>query len=138
MSTARSVDNPLDDDFGADEVSPYRRRPKAVPVRSKRWARLERLLRCLAFALFVLLPVGYAGYRATVFALTSSLFTLRSAADVTVEGNHNGSTGDVLGALGISASPSASRHASGVNIFRLSLRRAQREVESLPWVRSAI
>src|SRR5579863_8339709 len=52
MPTARRLDNPLDDDFGADEVSPYRRRPKAVPVRSKRWARFQWLLRCLAFTLF--------------------------------------------------------------------------------------
>ncbi|HKS95439.1 MAG TPA: FtsQ-type POTRA domain-containing protein [Terriglobia bacterium] len=137
MATTRTLDDPLDDDFGADEVSPYRRRAKTVPVRSKRWARVQWLLRGVAFALFVLLPVGYAGYRAAVFALTSSLFTLRSAADVTVEGNHNASTGDILGALGISASASVARRASGVNIFRLSLRRAQRDVESIPWVRSA-
>ncbi|HEV2493472.1 MAG TPA: FtsQ-type POTRA domain-containing protein [Terriglobia bacterium] len=137
MPTARTADIPLDDDFGADEVSPYRRRPKTVSVHSKRWARVQWLLRGLAFVLFVLLPVGYAGYRAAVFALTSSLFTLRSAADVTVEGNHNVSAEDVLSALGTSASPAAGRQASGVNIFRLSLRRARRDVESIPWVRSA-
>jgi len=137
MPTARRLDNPLDDDFGADEVSPYRRRPKAVPVRSKRWARFQWLLRCLAFTLLVLLPVGYAGYRAAVFALTSSLFTVRSASDITVEGNHYVSAGDVCNALGISASPSASRRVNGVNVFRLSLGRAQRAVESIPWVRSA-
>jgi cell division protein FtsQ len=137
MSTARTADISLEDDFGADEVSPYRRRPKTVPVRSKRWARFRWLLRCLAFVLFVLLPVGYAGYRGAVFALTSSLFNLRSAADITVEGNHYVSVEDVLSALGISASSAASRRASGVNIFRLSLRRARRAVESIPWVRSA-
>lgn len=137
MPTTRPLDNPLDDDFGADEVSPYRRRPKAVPVRSKRWARFQWLLRCLAFSLFVLLPVGYAGYRAAVFALTSSLFTVRSASDITVEGNHYVSAEDVFNALGIPASSSASRRGNSVNVFRLSLRRAQRAVESIPWVRSA-
>ena len=125
------------DDFEADEVSAYRRRPKAVPVRSRRFARLRWVLRLLLVAVFVLLPTGYVGYHVTVFALTSSLFALRSPADIVVEGGHYVSAEDVSSALGVPGTPAATRRAGGVNILRLSLPRAKRDVESIPWVRSA-
>jgi len=86
---------------------------------------------------FVLLPIGYIGYRVAVEALTSSLFTLRSPADVAVEGSHYVTGEDVLSALGVPGTASVTGRASGVNIFRLPLERAKRDVESIPWVRSA-
>ena len=86
MSLAHAEDGSMPD-FDADEVSPYRRRQKAVPVRSRRLAHLRRVLRWLLFTAFVLLPVAYAAYHLAESVLTSRLFVLNSADDVAVEGN---------------------------------------------------
>src|SRR5439155_7421705 len=137
MLFADAGDNPVTADFDADEISPYRRRQKALPVRSRRFVRLRWSLRALLFTAFVLLPVAYAGYSVAVFLQTSPLFVLGSATDVAVEGNHFVSRGEVCSALGIFAS-STGRRNRGVNIFRLSLEQAKRDVESIPWVRSAV
>ena len=135
MAASKGI--PLADDFDADEISPYRRRSKAVPVRSKRFARLRFVLRCLLFAVLVVLPAGYLGVRLAMFALTSQEFALRSAEDVTLEGNHYVSTAEVLNALGVPTSAGAARRSGSVNLFHLSLSRAKKQVEAIPWVHSA-
>ena len=135
MSLAHAEDGSMPD-FDADEVSPYRRRQKAVPVRSRRFARLRRVLRWLLFTTFVLLPVTYAAYHVAEFALTSRLFVLNSAADVAVEGNRYVSKEQIAEALGISSGPGRARR-TRVNMLRLSLDKATGVVESIPWVRSA-
>jgi cell division protein FtsQ len=59
---------------------------------------------------------------------------VRSGEDVKVENSHYVSNKEVLVALGFSGGPDREQP---VNIFRYSLSRARREVESMPWVRSA-
>src|SRR5579863_3190293 len=110
MAASKGI--PLPDDLDADEISPYRRRSKAVPVRSRRFARLRRLIRYFLFTVLVLLPVSYMGYRLASYALNSPEFALGSAQDVTVEGSHYVSNEEVLAALGVptsTASTGASR-----------------------------
>jgi len=124
-------------DFDADEVSPYRRRQKAVRVRSRRFARLGWLLRRLLAAALALLGIAYVIRRVAVFALTSPVFLLNSAADVAVAGNHYASKEEIVKALGIPSSTRTAVRRTGVNIFELSLERARSQVESIPWVRSA-
>ena len=136
MSLAHAQDGSLPD-FDADEVSPYRRRQKAVPVRSRRFARLRRVLRWLLFTTFVLLPVAYAAYHLAESVLTSRLFVLNSADDVAVEGNRYVSKEQIAEALGISSGLGRAKRRTRVNMLRLSLDKATGEVESIPWVRSA-
>lgn len=131
---AADDDIPRADDLDPDEVPPYRRRPKAVPVRRTRFPRLARVMRIAAWVLFVLLPGVYAGYRVVIFARTSPLFRLMSAADVDVVGGHYVVRDEVLAALGI---PGPGIPWGGVNIFRFSLENARRQVEGIAWVRSA-
>ncbi len=124
----------LSDELDADELSPYRRRQRVVPVRRTLFSRLKHAFRSLLFAAFLLLPTGYMGYRAAIFALTAPQFTISSPADVGVEGNRCVSNQEVLAALGLT---DAWRRRTPVNIFRFSLGRGRKAVESIPWVRSA-
>lgn len=135
MAISRGI--PLPDDLDAEEISPYRRRTNTVPVRSKRFAGFRFVLRWLLFAVFVIVPTGYIGVRLALFALTSQDFALRSPRDVTLKGNHYVSTADVLNALGVPTSASAEKRAGSVNVFHLSLSRAKKQVEVIPWVRLA-
>jgi len=117
-----------------EEESPYRRRAKAVPVRRGRFARLRRVLRWSGFSLLVILPVGYSGYRLAVYGLTSPRFMLTSGDDITVEGNRYVSREEVLNVLGF---PSSGKLTHGVNIFRFSLEAGRKQLEAIPWVKSA-
>ena len=116
------------------EVAPYRRRQKVVPVRRTRLFRAKALFRYSFFAALVLGPVGYIGYRAARFALTSPPLIIKSSEDVKIENNQYVSNKEVLIALGFSGELAREEP---VNIFRYSLSSARREVESIPWVRSA-
>ena len=127
-------DSSFADDLETGEPSPYRRRQKVVPVRRTRFAPLKRVLRALLCALVVIPPLAFAGYRATLFALNSPQFTLASPSDVIVEGNRYVSNEELLNALGLTG---AWRRGTPVNTFQFSLRRARRELESIPWVREA-
>lgn len=135
MNTA-DPDNVLyPDGLDDEEESPYRRRPRPVNVRRRRFSqRVWRVLRWPVTAAVVLAPLGYGGYRVAEYALTSRRFNLTSAGDVVVEGNHYVSGDEVLNALGLPLSGSSGR---GVNIFRLSLEEKKKQVESIPWVRAA-
>jgi cell division protein FtsQ len=124
----------LPDELEPGETSPYRRRQRVVPVRRTRSSRGKTVVRCSLFVILVLGPVGYIGYRVTVFALTSSRFMIRSGDDLKVENNRYISSQEVLIALGLAGE--WGREAP-VNIFRYSLGRARRDIESIPWVRSA-
>jgi cell division protein FtsQ len=81
-----------------------------------------------------LLPVGAAGFLLAEFALTSPLFTLKSADNIVLEGNRYISREEVLGVLGL---PLTGNRRTGTNVFRLSLDTQRRLVETLPWVRTA-
>ena len=131
MDVAEQENVLLPSEVNSDEESPYLRRQKAVAVRRKRFS---RRLRWVFFGLFVLVPVGLAGYAVASLALTSRIFFLTSESDVLLSGNHVVSSEDVLSALGF---PSGARQAFGMNIFRLSLSQKRKEVESILWVRSA-
>ncbi len=131
---AADDDIPRPGDLDPDEVSPYRRRAKAVPVRRTRWPLLVRVLRTAAFLVLVVAPSGYAVYRVALFALSSPLFRLSSPDDVELAGANYVTRNDVMAALGLSGTGVPG---SGVNIFRLSLENARNQVEAIPWVKSA-
>ena len=134
MSLAGPDDIPLADDLDAEEESPFRRRQKAVQVRRSRFSRAWRIVGWTLVCALVLLPAGYLGYRLTVFARGSPHFTLTSAEDVMISGNRFVSREDILSVISI---PAAGKLRSGVNIFRLPLDEKRKQVEAIPWVRSA-
>ena len=114
--------------------TPYMRRSRAVAVRQTRIPRgIRRFVWWSGVILFVLMPMGIGGYLLGAYLLNSPRFQLSSPEDVVIEGNHYVSKEEVLTALGVHADVSG----SGSNIFRASLDRRERQVESIPWVRSA-
>jgi cell division protein FtsQ len=121
----------LPEDMEAEEESPYLRRQKALGVHRRAYRRLRWGL----FAALVLLPVGALGCFLGLYALSSPRFAVASPADVLVSGNHFVSHEEILNALGVPAIPLAG---SGMNIFRLGLEEKRKQIESLPWVSSAI
>lgn len=125
---------PIDGELDAVEESPFRRRQKVVPVRRGRFRRLRWILRWTLVAALVLPPLGYVAYRLIGFGLTSPRFMLTSAEDIVLTGNHFVSREEVLNVLGF---PASGKLASGVNIFRLPLGAQKRQLESIPWVRTA-
>ncbi len=82
----------------------------------------------------MLLPLGAAGYYLVAWAHTSPLFMLSPAQDILVDGNRYVSREEVLTALGL---PKTATQQARVDIFRLSLPEKRKQVESIPWVRSA-
>lgn len=124
----------IPDEDGTEEESPFRRRPRAVPVRRGQAGRLKRLLRWAVWGLVFLPPMGYGGYRLAVFGLTSPRFMLTSSEDVILTGNQYVSRDEALNALGF---PPAGRLASGINIFKFPVEERRKHIESIAWVRSA-
>ena len=120
----------LPEDLEGEEESPYLRRQKALGVHRRAYRRLRWVL----FAALVLLPVGALGCFLGLYALSSARFAVASPDDVIISGNHFVSRDEVLSAVGVPAIPMAG---SGLNIFRLGLEEKRKQVESLPWVRSA-
>jgi cell division protein FtsQ len=131
MDIAEQENIPLPGELDSEDESPYLRRQKAVAVRRKR---VSRRLRWVLFSVFVVLPVGLAGYLLATFALSSPQFLLTSEEDVVVSGNRFVSREEILNVLGL---PVSSRSGMGINIFRLSLGEKRKQVESIPWVQSA-
>jgi cell division protein FtsQ len=117
------------------EESPFRRRARPVRVRRRRFSQRAAILAGrTVVGLALLAPLGYGGYRLVSYALNSPRFQLTSPEDVVIEGSHYVSREEVLNALGL---PLSGRAGSGANIFRLSLERERRQLESLAWVKSA-
>jgi cell division protein FtsQ len=114
-----------------EDESPYLRRQKASQPRR---GRLRRRLRWVIFGVLVVLPVGLAGYFLATFLLNSPQFLITNASDVDVQGNHYVGRDEVLAAMGLVGE---SAHGFGMNVFRLSLEDLKKEVEQLPWVKSA-
>ncbi len=110
---------------------PYLRRSQAVGVRRRSF-----LLRLLWVFLGILAAplVGAAGYFISRFALTSPFLTLTSRDIVLAEGNQFVSRDEVRAALGF---PGEAHLVRGINLFRLSLEEKRKQVETIPWVRSA-
>jgi len=134
MSIDDTDNVPLPGELEEEEESPYRRRQRAVPVRRGRFAHVRRILRWSGFALLVLLPVGYSGYRLALFGLSSPRFMLTSGDDIVLEGNRYVSRGEVLNVLGF---PSSGKLTRGVSIFRFPLDEKRKQLESIPWVKSS-
>ncbi len=135
MPLADTEDDSRGTDLDSEEEFPYRRREKVLQVRrSGVPRRARRVLKWLLFAALVALPAGFGGYAVATYALNSSRFNLISPDDIVVEGNRFVTRDEVLSALGL---PLAGRREGGVNVFGLSLEEKRRQVESLPWVRSA-
>jgi cell division protein FtsQ len=131
MDTLEQEKARLSGGLDGEDESPYLRRQKALPLRR---SRVSRRLRWAVFGIFVLLPVGFAGYGLASFALTSPRFVLNSPDDVMVVGNRFVSREEVLNALGL---PLGGPPGSGANIFRISLAAKRTQVESIPWIQSA-
>lgn len=134
MSIDDTDNIPLPGELEEEEESPFRRRQRAVPVRRGRFARVRRILRWSGFALLVLLPVGYVGYRLALFGMTSPRFMMTSGDDIVLEGNRYVSRGEVLNVLGF---PSSGKLTRGVSIVRFPLDDKRKQLESIPWVKSA-
>jgi len=114
--------------------TPYMRRSRAVAVRQSRIPQgIRRFAWWAGLIIFVLFPLGAAGYFLSAYLLSSPRFQVTSPADVTVEGNHYVSREEVLAALGVQAG--GFRKES--NIFSNSLNRIEKQVEAIPWVQSA-
>jgi cell division protein FtsQ len=82
----------------------------------------------------VFIPVGLAAYAFMDYAVDSPRFVLRTADKVVVVGNRFVTREEVLNALGL---PVVGRRHHGLNVFRVSLAAKRRQVELIPWVRSA-
>jgi cell division septal protein FtsQ len=134
MAVDEIDDIPPEDESATEEESPFRRRPRAVPVRRGKAGRLKRLLRWAIWGLVILPAVGYGSYRLAMFGLTSPRFMLTSPEDVVLTGNQYVSREEVLNALGF---PPAGRAAYGINIFKFPLEGRRKQIESISWVRSA-
>ena len=127
-------DDGMPGEMGPSSETPYMRRSRAVAVRRSRVPLgLRRVAGWAGIVIFVILPVGLGGYLLSVYLWNSPRFQLTSPADVMVEGNHYVSREELLAALGVPGSPSR----AGNGIFRTSLKERERQIESIPWIRSA-
>ena len=134
MDVTKDDDIPLPDELEEEEESPFRRRQKPVQVRRGRFAGLRQFLKWNLVALVVVVPASYAAYRLGYYAATSSRFKLTSAENVVIVGNRFVSNEEVLGVFGI---PATGKLSMGINIFKISLEEKRRQLEYIPWVRSA-
>jgi cell division protein FtsQ len=123
------------EDLELEEVTPYRRRAKAEPLRRERISVLGRMLRWTALFVIVLPGLSYSGYRLGTFALSGEGFRLESADDVAVTGNHVVLREEILNALGL---PAVGPPRLPINLSQMSLDDKRRRVEAISWVRSAV
>lgn len=126
----------LPDDLDDQEEQPYRRRQRSIEVRRSRFPyRLGRAAGWLLLSAGVLVPLGYGSIHLLGYALASPRFQVNPDEDIVIDGSSFVSREEVLSALG-------QLHDSSVggrnNIFLLNLDQARKQVESIPWVRSAI
>jgi cell division protein FtsQ len=134
MKTSEPDEILLPDKLDEEEESPYRRRPRPVQVRRRRFSHYAwRILRWSAIGVGLLAPVAYGTSLLARYVRNSPRFEVASASDVLVEGNQYVSPQEVWNALGLPASDSR----FGINIFRLSLDEMHNRVESISWVKSA-
>jgi cell division protein FtsQ len=125
---------PLPGELDGDDESPYRRRTREVVVRRGRVPRrFGRVLKWTALTMLAAAPLVFTGYELAAYAWTSPRFTVSAPGDVVLVGNRTVTRDDILSALGIGTEGGP----AGRNVLRLSLDEERREIESLPWVRSA-
>jgi len=127
-------DDAVPDEMGSSSETPYMRRPRAVAVRRSRFPLgIRRIAWWVGIIIFVLIPVGFGGYGLAVYLLNSPRFQLASPADVMVEGNHYVSKQEILNALGVPSTNSQ----TGNDVFKISLKERENQIESIPWILSA-
>jgi cell division protein FtsQ len=134
MAEEELDDITLPTELDAEDESPYRRRQRAVSVRRRRLGRLRFILKWGLVALLVLPAVGYSGYSLAVFMLSSPRFLVTTADDVVLTGNTYVTPEEVTNALGLAT---AGKPRFGMNILRISLEEKKKQLESIPWVRTA-
>lgn len=134
MDVIKDDDIQLPDELEEEEESPFRRRQKPVQVRGGRFAQLGLSLKWGIVALLVVVPVGYVAYRLGYFVATSPRFAVTSAENVEIAGNRFVSSEEVLNVFGL---PASGKLSTGLSIFKISLEEKRRQLESIPWVRSA-
>ncbi len=134
MDTEELDDIELEDASVGEKESPFRRRPRAVPVRRGRLPRLRKVLRWALWLGLFLTPMSYGGYRLAVFGFTSPEFTLTSSEHVDLAGNRYVSREEAINALGL---PPEGKLSSGINILKMSMDEKRRQLESIPWVERA-
>lgn len=122
----------LPDKLDVEDETPYPRRPRAVPVRRKRFSK-KKLLLGSVIGLVVLVPLAYFSFRLGQYARSSPRFNIASRSDITIEGNHYASADEILNALGLPVSSAR----KGGNIFLVSLDEMRNRVEAISWVKSA-
>jgi cell division protein FtsQ len=121
---ARDFERPAD-----AEMDPiYRRRQKAVVVSRRHASAPRRFLTSAARAMLLTAVLAPAALPLAWYVLNSPRFQLSGTDAVLVTGNHFVSQAEVAAAVGAGAQP---------NLFRLSIDEARRQVETIPWVRSA-
>lgn len=133
----RPLDNTsLPEDPGVEDEPLYRRRSRSIEVR-RGWfpRRLGHVLGRLLLALGILLPCGYGGLHLAGYALSSPRFQMNPEEDVLIDGNTFVSREEVLSVLGLLLYSPAGRR---TNVLRINLDEERKQVESIPWVRSAI
>lgn len=124
-----SRDRAQSDEARFDAESAYRRRQRAVAVSRRHWGwRLRCLGREAAKAVVIILPLAFGLLLLTRYVLDSPRFVLAGSDALVLSGNDHVSRSDVASALGAGAQPS---------LFRMSLEEARKQVESIPWARSA-
>ncbi len=116
-------------DLDPEQVSPFLRAQKRVPVRRGPLAR--KTANRLKIALIALALCGIIGLAASVaygYALHSWRFRITSGDNIDISGIDNVSRRHVLDILGADI---------GRNIFRVPLADRKRQLEQIPWVESA-
>ena len=124
---------PLPEELAAGGEGQYLRRQRAVAVRSGRLPALRGTLWSSFAGVGLAVLLAYASVGVIRFVLAAPLFTLKPDQDVTAEGNHFVSSEELTLTLDMK-SPAGKL---GANTFRLNLESARRQVQSIPWVRSA-
>lgn len=122
----------LDEELGADQELPYRRRSQSPGQRRQSLATVRSAARILIFVA-VLIPLAlYSGYRAAVYANNSPDFLIESSA-IEVKGNQHTPRQEIVRAV----LQSPTRLAPNMNIFQVSSDAIRGRLEALAWVASA-
>ena len=106
----------------------YRRRQRAVSVSRRHSSGLRRLLAWTTKVSLLVVFLAGALLLLAAYVSRSSLFELAGTDGIILTGSHFVTREEVAAAVGAGAEP---------NLFRLSIEGARRQVEAIPWVRSA-
>lgn len=128
-------DTALPGELDVEQETLYRRRPRTIEVRRSRFPfRALRALGWLFLAAAVLVPTGYGGFRVLGYTLSSPQFQVSAANDLVIDGNRFVSREEIASALVLPLYWNSEEKAS---VFRLNLDEERKQVESIPWVKSA-